>query len=106
MKGTLGKLIPAANTLTTVCTITNNCSFGEINILVTNPNVAQAIIDVAIAVAATPNSNEYIYKSYPLPAATGPLAINNIIVTAGELVVVRSDIADTIFRVYGKETVE
>lgn len=106
MKGTLGKVIPAANTLTTLCTITNNCSFGEINIIVDNPNSSIVTIDIAIAATATPNNEDYIYKTYPLEAIIGNLTLTTILVSPGELIVVRSTGSDTIFRAYGKETIE
>lgn len=105
MIGTLGKSIPTANTLTTAYTITSNCIFGEISILAINPNASIATVDIAIATTATPAANEYIAKGYPLDGLTGFLQISEIIASPGEFIVVKSDKADTIFRVFGKEKV-
>ena len=101
--GTLGKSIPTANTLTTVCTITANCLYGEVNVAVVNPSAGVATVDIAISTNATPAANEYIAKNYPLEAITGFLEITEQLTSPGELIVVRSDKADTIFRVSGKE---
>jgi len=103
MFGTLGKSIPAANTLTTAYTIIPNCKYAEISIIAINPNAAIATVDIAIATNATPAANEYIAKGYPLDATTGFLQIGEIQASPNELIVIKSDKADTIFRVFGKE---
>ena len=101
--GTLGKSIPTANTLMTAYTISANCLLAEINIAVVNSTAGIATVDIAISTSATPSANEYIAKNYPVEALTGFLEINDQLAFPGELIVIRSDKADTIFRVSGKE---
>lgn len=106
MFGTLGKSVPAANTLTTVYRIAANCKYGKISILAINPNVAIATINIAISTTTTPAPEEYIAKAYPLDAVTGFLQINEVLASPSEYIIVSSDKADTIFRAFGEEVVE
>lgn len=105
MNGTLGKIVPTASTLTPLYTLSAGCLFGEISILAINPNASVATVDIAIATTTTPTPAEYVAKSYPLDGITGFLERNGIIVSPGEIILVKSDKSDTIFRVFGNEKI-
>jgi len=101
--GSLGRSVPDADTFTTIYTVSEDCVLAEITINVSNPNIAIATVDIAIGSHATPAADEYIAKANQLTAAGGLLEIAKQIVSPGELIVIRSDKDDTIFRVSGKE---
>ena len=106
MKGTLGKSIPEANKYTTIYISDLQYESSKISILINNPNPSQANVDILITSLNVLSTTQQIAKSKPISGSSGILRIDNIDVSPGERILVRSDKADTIFRVYGKETVE
>lgn len=103
--GRLGVLIPSINTLTSVCTISPKCKHAKVNIFVNNPSAGELLVDIAIATSITPAANEYITQAYSVDASNGSLEITEQLCSPGEMIVVKSNKADTVFRVTGIETI-
>ena len=101
MKGTLGKSIPEANKYTTIYISDLQYESSKISILINNPNPSQANVDILITSLNVLSTTQQIAKSKPISGSSGILRIDNIDVSPGERILVRSDKADTIFRVFG-----
>lgn len=101
--GRLGKGSPLANTDTTICTISANCIYAEVSISIVNPNVTDAVAQIAIATTGTPGLTEYIEKGAIIPANGGVLIRASELCSPGENIVIRSTLANTVVRVTGKE---
>lgn len=106
MRGTLAQVVPTANTDTVIYTATVNCSFAEIDIFVTNPNVSNdATIKVAISADGTIAANEYIENGAKVAALGGGHEIISRKISPGDRVIVNTNQSDTVFRVEGSEEV-
>lgn len=104
-KGSLGRLVPAAATDTVLFTATVNCSYVDFDLFVVNPNALDATINVAISSNdAVADANEYIESGTIIPTK-GTHEIIARKLSPGDRVIVRSDRADTIFRIEGSEEV-
>ena len=107
MRGSLGRLIPAANTETTLYTVTINCSYADVDIFILNPDGAT---DVTIKVGissdnATLSANEYIENGTIVAKLGGTHEIISRKLSPGDTVVVASTLANTVFRIEGSEEV-
>ncbi len=107
MRGSLGRLIPAANTETTLYTVTGNCSYADVDIFILNPDGAtDATIKVGISSDnATLSSTEYIDNGTIVVKAGGTHEIISRKLSPGDTVVVASTLANTVFRIEGSEEV-
>ncbi len=106
MRGSLGRVIPSANTDTVLFTVSANCSYALVDIFIVNPNATNpAIVQVSISSDGTASSNEYIEKGTIVAKEGGTHEITYRNLSPGDNVIVRSDQADTIFRIEGSEEV-
>lgn len=101
MKGTLAKMIPDANKYTTIFKSHSKFKNSTISLWVINPNSLPATIDVHITSLNVLSSTEIIAKSKIIKGQSGVFRLNDITVSPGERVLIRSDKPDTIFRVFG-----
>lgn len=104
--GRLAATVLAANTDTVVYTAPVNCLGVELAINILNPNVLDATIKIALAVANSPTAEEYIENGAIVPANGGILERTQQMCSPGERVVIRSTLADSVIRVSGKVITE
>ncbi len=103
-RGSLGRVIPAAATNTILFTATVNCSYVDFDLFITNPNASDATIDVSISADDTASANEVI-ETGTIITTKGTHEIISRKMSPGDRVIVRSDRADTVFRIEGSEEV-
>jgi len=94
----MASAIAAANTLTTLYTVPA-LTTSNATLIICNGSDNQVEVDVAIAALATPTAGEYIAKGMPL--APGETKTLTTIITAAELVVVKTTSAGVSFRLAG-----
>jgi len=104
-RGSLGRSVPSAATDTVLFTATINCTHVDFDLFITNPNAADATISVAISSNdGIADANEYIESGTVIPTK-GTHEIIARKMSPGDRVIIRSDKADTVFRIEGAEEV-
>jgi hypothetical protein len=105
MNGTLGKAMSVAAQFVTVYTVpTAGVDFATISVFMVNTGPAAANVRFAISTeAATPLPQDYIEHGAIIPANGGVLERTCIPVSAGDKVMVFSDVATVAIRVAGLE---
>lgn len=99
--GLLGKANLAANTNTTVYTVPAS-TLATVNVNLVNAGTSTAKVRIAMAATGTPGASEYIEYDFQI-AASQVLERTGIVMSAGERVVVFSDLANVAVRVHGFE---
>jgi hypothetical protein len=98
--GTLGQASLAAATNTTVYTV--GATPSVFNVEITNTTGYTAVVNLAIAAAASPAAGEYLEYQFVLPAGQ-VLERGGIVATSGKRVVAYSSVAGVNVNVYGYE---
>lgn len=101
--GKLGTVVSTASTYHTVYTVPANCLYAELTINMLNPGTTESSIEVALSATGTPTDSEFIEKGAILPGNGGILQITDIVVSPGELIVIKSSTSGCVVRVSGKE---
>lgn len=95
----LGKADLSASTYTTLYTVPAGKE-ATVNVNICNRSGDVATVDIAIAAAGTPVASEFIVYQEEIPYPGG-LEKTGIVAQAGDLIVVRSDIASVSAQVWG-----
>lgn len=98
--GTLGQASLAANTNTTLVTLTATPTV--FNVSMTNSTGFPIAVNLAIAASATPAASEYLEYQTVIPGNSS-LERGGLVATAGKLVVAYASLAGVSVNVYGYE---
>lgn len=99
--GLLGTANPTAATNTTLYTVPAG-KLSTVNASITNRGSGLAKVRLALAAAASPTTSEWLEYDVPLPA-NGVLERTGIVMEAGKLLVVYTDVATVSCNVFGFE---
>lgn len=99
--GLLGAANPAAATDTTLYTVPAG-KLSTVNVSITNRGSGLAKVRLALAATASPTTSEWLEYDVPLPA-NGVLERTGIVMEAGKLLVVYTDVATVSCNAFGFE---
>jgi actin-like ATPase involved in cell morphogenesis len=106
MKGLLGKQILTADQETSLVQIGTNVKYAEVDINILNPTANDATISLAFSQqAVTPLAADYVEQGLILTNGGSVLIRSKEILSPGERVYVKSNVAGVVVRVTGIEQV-
>ena len=100
--GRLAVAALTANVNNLIYTVIDNCLYAEINLQLVNTNTVDATLEVALSTTSTPNTEDYIEKGITILADGGTINVNGLILSPGEMIIVKVNQTGINARVSGK----
>ena len=99
----LAKSVSVANTDVIAYTVPAGKQFANVSLVLVNTGGSPSSIEVAISEADVPVTADYIEKGTQLAANGGSLRRTNLIMSAGEKIIVKAGMGTVGIRIFGLE---